>query len=150
MNGAVSKVVPRIGLPTGYREWKLISVAHEGGALNDLRAILGNDIAYRAYVDGTIPFPDGAMIARVAWRYTPSARNDSVLRVLGDSESFVAGARTTVQIIEKDARQWPATGGWGFGQFSPGSGENEAVEARCYGCHLQVDGHDHVFTSYAP
>ena len=32
----------------GYREWKLVSVAHEEGNLNDIRAILGNDIAIKA------------------------------------------------------------------------------------------------------
>jgi hypothetical protein len=33
----------------GYRDWKLISVAREVGSLNDIRAILGNDVAIRAY-----------------------------------------------------------------------------------------------------
>ncbi len=33
----------------GYRDWKLISVAHEAGNLNDIRAILGNDKAIVAY-----------------------------------------------------------------------------------------------------
>jgi hypothetical protein len=42
-----------------------ISVAHEAGNLNDLRAILGNDIAIRAYRGEKLPFPDGAMIARL-------------------------------------------------------------------------------------
>ena len=36
-------------IPPGYRDWKLISVAHEEGKLNDIRAILGNDIAVKAY-----------------------------------------------------------------------------------------------------
>ena len=31
-----------IKIPPGYRDWKLISVAHEEGNLNDIRAILGN------------------------------------------------------------------------------------------------------------
>jgi hypothetical protein len=53
-----------IKIPPGYRDWKLISVAHEEGDLNDLRAILGNDIAIKAYREGTLPFPDGAIIAR--------------------------------------------------------------------------------------
>ena len=34
-----------ITLPPGYRDWRLIAVAHEEGNLNDLRAILGNDVA---------------------------------------------------------------------------------------------------------
>jgi hypothetical protein len=38
-----------IKIPPGYRDWKLISVAHEAGNLNDLRAVLGNDVAIKAY-----------------------------------------------------------------------------------------------------
>ena len=38
-----------INMPAGYRDWKLISVAHEEGSLNDLRAVLGNDLAIKAY-----------------------------------------------------------------------------------------------------
>lgn len=34
-----------ITIPPGYRDWKPISVAHEEGDLNDLRALLGNDLA---------------------------------------------------------------------------------------------------------
>jgi hypothetical protein len=55
-----------IKLPSGYRDWRLISVAHEEGTLNDLRAILGNDIAIKASREGTLPFPDGTIIARLA------------------------------------------------------------------------------------
>jgi hypothetical protein len=61
-----------IKLPAGYRDWKLISVAHEAGSLNDLRAILGNDAAIGAYRKASLPFPDGAIIVRLAWTYTPS------------------------------------------------------------------------------
>src|ERR1700750_391123 len=31
-----------ITIPPDYRNWRLISVAHEAGNLNDLRAVLGN------------------------------------------------------------------------------------------------------------
>ena len=46
-----------VTIPPGYRDWRLISVAHEAGDLNDLRAILGNDVAIKAYRDGQLPFP---------------------------------------------------------------------------------------------
>jgi len=55
-----------VRIPSGYRDWRLISVAHEEGSLNDLRAILGNDIAIEASRKGQLPFPDGAIIARLA------------------------------------------------------------------------------------
>lgn len=37
----------------GYRDWRLISVAHEEGSLNDIRAILGNDIAITLWPVGS-------------------------------------------------------------------------------------------------
>src|SRR5215510_5426701 len=58
-------------IPPGYRDWRLISVAHEEGDLNDLRTILGNDVAINAYREGKLPFPDGTIIARLAWSYDP-------------------------------------------------------------------------------
>ena len=48
-----------VKIPPGYRDWRLISVAHEEGNLNDLRAILGNDVAIKAYREGQLPYPDG-------------------------------------------------------------------------------------------
>src|SRR5580704_4000073 len=71
---AAGEAAPIFGIqiPTGYRDWKLISVAHEEGSLNDLRAVLGNDVAIKAYREGKLPFPDGAIIARLAWGYVPS------------------------------------------------------------------------------
>jgi hypothetical protein len=50
------------------RDWRLITVAHEEGNLNDIRAVLGNDLAVNASRDGKLPFPDGAIIVRLAWR----------------------------------------------------------------------------------
>src|SRR5918994_1366821 len=61
-------------IPHGYRDWRLISVAREEGELNDIRAVLGNDLAIRAYRGATpYPFPDGTIIARLAWSYDSSA-----------------------------------------------------------------------------
>ena len=45
--GAAPAYVTQI--PAGYRDWKVISVAHEEGNLNSLGAILGNDVAIKAY-----------------------------------------------------------------------------------------------------
>ena len=52
--GADDESSPIFGvkIPPGYRDWRLISVAHEEGNLNDLRAILGNDVAIGASREG--------------------------------------------------------------------------------------------------
>ena len=71
--GADDESSPFFGvkMPAGYRDWRLIAVAHEEGKLNDLRAILGNDVAIKAAREGKIPYPDGTIIARLARSYEP-------------------------------------------------------------------------------
>jgi hypothetical protein len=135
-----------IKLPAGYRDWKLVSVAHEEGNLNDLRAILGNDIAIQAYREGKLPFPDGTIIARLAWSYLPSEENN---KVFGRTQSFVAGPPTNVQFMVKDAKKYASTGGWGFAQFDDGKPAN-IVENDCFSCHVPVKDRDFIFTRYAP
>jgi hypothetical protein len=59
-SGADDESSPIFGIkiPAGYRGWALISVAHVGGNLNDLRAKMGNDVAIKAYLEGKLPFPE--------------------------------------------------------------------------------------------
>jgi len=136
-----------IKIPAGYRDWRLISVAHEEGDLNDFRAILGNDIAIKSYREGKLPFPDGTIIARLAWNYVSSEENN---KVFGRVQSFVAGSATNVQFMVKDSKKYAATGGWGFAQFKDGKPASEAVHKTCFACHQPVKDRDFVFTRYAP
>jgi len=136
-----------INVPSGYRDWKLISVAHEEGNLKDLRALLGNDVAIEAYREGRLPFPDGTIIARLAWSYVPSEENN---KVFGRSQSFVAGPATNVQFMVKNSKKYAATGGWGFAQFKDGKPADAALLKTCFPCHEPVKARDFVFTLYAP
>jgi hypothetical protein len=137
-----------VNIPNGYRDWRLISVAHEEGDLNDLRAVLGNDVAINAYREGKLPFPDGTIIARLAWSYEPSEENN---KAFGRSQSFVAGPpKNGVQFMVKDSRKYASTGGWGFAQFNDGKSADEAVHKTCFACHQAVQARDLVFTRYAP
>jgi len=150
-----------ITLPTGYRDWSLISVARVGGPVNDMRAKLGNDVAMKAYRGNTRPFPDGTIIARLAWNATTSEDNNKALRpvlerALGPelgqkalAESIVAGPPTNVQFMVKDSKKYASTGGWGFAQFTNGKPDAEAVHQTCYSCHTPAKDRDFVFTSYA-
>ena len=124
-------------------------MAHEEGDLNDIRAILGNDIAIKAYREGKLPFPDGTIIARIAWSYVPSEENN---KVFGRAQSFVAGSATNgVQFMVKDSKKYAATGGWGFAQFNKdGKPADEAMLNTCFPCHAAIKARDFVFTRYAP
>src|ERR1700722_11872336 len=146
-DGAATPVFDVYQMPTGYRDWKVVSVAHEAGNLNDLRALLGNDVAIKAYRAGKLPFPDGTIIARLAWSYVPSEENN---KVFGRSQSFVAGPATNVQFMVKNSKKYAATGGWGFAQFKDGKPADAALLKTCFPCHEPVKARDFAFTQYAP
>jgi hypothetical protein len=120
-SGQDGEAAPITGLkiPSGYRDWRLIAVAHEEGTLVDLRAILGNDIAVKAARDGTRPFPDGAIIARLALSYDLLTESR---QAFGHPQSFVSGSpKNRVQFMVKDRSKFAATGGWGFVQSTTAS-----------------------------
>ncbi|MBV8860177.1 MAG: cytochrome P460 family protein [Acidobacteria bacterium] len=148
-------------IPPGYRDWRMISVAHVGEPVNDLRVKLGNDMAVKAYQEAR-PFPDGAIIARLAYRAVTSEENNKVFRAAAEQRglpaeqiekllvaSSVAGPPTNVQFMVKDSKKYASTGGWGFAQFTDGKPDGEAVHKTCFACHAPAKDRDFVFTSYA-
>ena len=134
-------------IPPGYRDWRLISVSHEAGNLNSIGAVLGNDVAIKAYREGKLPFPDGTIIAALHYGHMPSAENN---KVFGQAQSFVPGAPSNIQFMVKDSTKYAATGGWGFATFIDGKPAAPASMKSCFPCHNQAKASDLVFTHYAP
>lgn len=138
--GAVSPLFG-VAIPEGYRAFHVVAPSHRPDK-DEIRVILANDIAIKAYRQKTLPFPDGAILAKLAWRRVKSAEFE---------EAFVPGAPQRVEFMVKDAKKYAATGGWGFGRFVDGKPADEAQHKTCFPCHqANVAGHDFVFTRYAP
>jgi hypothetical protein len=136
-----------IKIPQGYRDWRWISVAHEEGNLHSFAAVLGNDVAIKAFRAGTLPYPDGTIIAALHFSHVPSEENN---KVFGDAQSFVAGAPTNVQFMVKDSKKYASTGGWGYAHFEKdGKPGTETQLKTCAPCHAKAT-RDSVFTRYAP
>ncbi|WP_441227935.1 cytochrome P460 family protein [Tardiphaga sp. 20_F10_N6_6] len=130
-----------VHIPAGYRQWEMVAPAQEAEPLNELRAVLGNTVAIKAYKDQTLPFPDGTILAKLAWKHIQSPDFEP---------ASVPGATTTVQIMVKDSKKYAATGGWGFGRFIDGKPVDEAQHETCFACHeSRVKARDYVFTRYA-
>ena len=137
-------------VPPGYRDWRVVTVAHEAGELNDIRAVIGNDLAVKAYRDGKLPFPEGAIVGRIAWGFVPSEENN---KVFGSEQSFVAGAptRTYLQFMIKDSKKYAATGGWGYSSFDKdGKPSDDAAMKSCFPCHQKITERDFIFSKYTP
>lgn len=130
-----------VTIPPGYRQWEFVAPSHETG-LDELRVILGNPAALAAFRDASLPFPEGAILVKLAWKRVPLASLP---------EAFVPGSATTVQVMVKDSARYATTGGWGFGRFIDGQPVDEAQHRTCFACHeAHVRGHDYVFTRIAP
>lgn len=131
-----------VALPEDYRDWPLVAPAVEAAPLDELRVVVGNPVAMRAYRDGVRPFPDGAVLVKRAWKR----------HALPDfATATIPGHATTVQVMVKDSRRYAATGGWGYGRFVDGRPADEAQHRTCAACHAsRVRQRDYVFTNYAP
>jgi hypothetical protein len=145
-----------ITIPDGYRDWRLISVNHladTGGKLKQVRAQLGNNVAIKAFREGTLPFPDGTIIAALHWNEASSDENNKVLASGfpgAGLQSSVAQSAQNVQFMVKDSKKYAATGGWGFADFKSGKPGDEALHKTCFPCHQPAKDRDYVFTRYAP
>ena len=131
-----------VTLPEGYRKWPFIAPAHETPPLDELRVVVGNPVAMAAIEKNQLPFPDGTVLVKLAWKRVQSTEAPA---------AYVPGSATTVQVMVKDAKKYASTGGWGFGRFVNGKPVDEAQHQTCWGCHQAlVKDHDFVFTRLAP
>ena len=133
-----------IPLIRGYENWKAIAPSYRPDK-DHIRVILGNDTALQALAKGTRPFPDGTVMAKVAW----TTRKHPRFPVAVEPDRFVQ-----VEFMIKDAKKYPATGGWGFARFVGPElkpyGKDVSFVQECFGCHTPVKDNDYVFTSRPP
>ena len=130
-----------VTIPKGYRDWQVVAPSQRDDK-DEIRVILGNNIAMKALRAKQLPFPDGAILAKLAWKRAKSAEFDN---------TFVPGEPQRIEFMVKTAKKYAATGGWGFGRFVNGKPASEQDHATCFPCHqANVKGNDFVFTRYAP
>ena len=130
-----------VTIPKGYRDWQVVAPSQRDDK-DEIRVILGNNITMKALRAKQLPFPDGAILAKLAWKRAKSAEFDN---------TFVPGEPQRIEFMVKNAKKYAATGGWGFGRFVNGKPASEQDHATCFPCHqANVKGNDFVFTRYAP
>ncbi|MCA8095731.1 cytochrome P460 family protein [Burkholderia contaminans] len=139
---AAASPIYGVTIPPGYRKWEMVAPAEEAAPLDELRVVLGNPVAIRALEQATLPFPDGTILVKLAYKRKQSDELPS---------ATVPGQATTVQVMVKDSRRYASTGGWGFGRFINGVPADIGQHQTCFACHqARVKNHDYVFTRFAP
>ncbi|KVZ28982.1 cytochrome C oxidase subunit III [Burkholderia multivorans] len=139
---AAASPIYGVTIPPGYRKWEMVAPAEEAAPLDELRVVLGNPVAIRALEQATLPFPDGTILVKLAYKRKQSDEF---------APATVPGQATTVQVMVKDSRRYASTGGWGFGRFINGVPADIGQHQTCFACHqARVKHHDYVFTRLAP
>ncbi len=129
-----------VTIPKGYRNWQVVAPSQRDDK-DEIRVILGNNIAMKAARAKKLPFPDGSILAKLAWKRVKSTEFD---------KTFVPGEPQRIEFMVKDAKKYAATGGWGFGRFVNGAPASGQDHGTCWPCHeANVKGNDFVFTRYA-
>ena len=144
----------------GYEDWQVVAPS-QTDAQNVMRVILANPVMIRAYRAGIPangkPFPDGSKIAKIEWR--PRKITDAPFSAT--TPDTVPGILTEVEFIEKNAKRFADSNGWGYAvfdydaasdTFAPGTLAGkppQGNDAKCgAACHKLAAAKDYIFTAY--
>ena len=126
-----------------YRAWEVIAPSYREDKQH-IRVILGNPVAVKALRNKTLPVPDGAVLAKVAW----TTKKHPKFQVATVPDTFAQ-----VEFMVKDAAKYKSTGGWGYARFVGSEykpyGKDAGFVQECFGCHTPVKDNDYLFTGYA-
>jgi hypothetical protein len=133
---------PEVPYPTDYRDWYHVKsmVIEEGHPLfasfGGIHHLYANDKALEGYRSER--FPDGAVIIF------------DLLEAVAADNAITEGQRKVVGVMHKDAKQFAATGGWGFEGFGGGDPANRVVGGNaataCFACHQPQKDQDYTFS----
>jgi Cytochrome P460 len=145
----------------GYEDWQVVGPSHTD-ATNVMRVIVANPVMIKAYKEGIPsngkPFPDGSKIAKIEWR--PKKFTDPPFSA--SAPDTVPGNLAAVEFIEKNAKRFADTNGWGYGTFDYDAASGmftpatladkppQGHDAKCGAtCHKLAAKKDYIFTTYA-
>ena len=133
----------QIAYPSNYRNWVHVRSAlvdpnsPKAGRYGGLHHIYANEKALEGYRTGV--FPDGSVIVF------------DLLETKENAGTTVEGPRKFIDVMSKESKRYPDTGGWGFEEFAGDSQTDRALtsEAKvaCFGCHTRRKSNDFVFSS---
>ena len=144
----------------GYEDWQVVAPS-QTDAQNVMRVILANPVMIKAYREGIPangnPFPDGSKIAKIEWK--PKKLTDAPFSAA--TPDTVPGDLTEVEFIEKNAKRFADSNGWGYGAFKYDAASDvftpvtladkppQGNDAKCgAACHKLAAAKDYIFTAY--
>lgn len=148
---SATSLADEVPFPTGFRDWFAVNsmiVTKDSpsfGQIGGLHLIYVNAKGLPTLkAGGPLPYPDGTVFA------------DDVHDFSVKDGSYVEGAKKAVTVMVKDAKRYPATGGWGFQVWAGGDPSKPLVPDAahavhvCFTCHTPQKGADYTFSTFIP
>jgi hypothetical protein len=132
-----------VPFPAEYRIWAVAKSLVVGPENKNFATIGGfhhyyvNEKAMEGVRTGQ--FPDGSVVV------------DERLEVRLEAGTTFEGPKKYVAVMEKEAKRYQSTGGWGFDVFveeDRTQGASASVRAGCFSCHSQRKDHDFLFSEF--
>jgi hypothetical protein len=135
----------QVSYPEGYRSWQHVKsmVILPGHSLENPFAGVHHVYANSRAVQGlrTGSYPDGAVLVF------------DLLEAKNEGNAISEGPRKLIGVMERDARRFAATGGWGFEGFAGDSKSQRLVTdggTSCFSCHQSALSSSYVFSALRP
>jgi len=140
--GAALAAEKEVAYPEGYRLWAHVksTVLEKGHKLYDavggIHHIYANQKALKAMQAGK-PYPDGSVLVF------------DLLEAKSEDNAVTEGSRKFIGVMQKNAKKYSSTGGWGFERFKGDTKERMVKDmANCFKCHEPKKATDYVFSAY--
>ncbi len=132
-----------VDYPAGYRHWTHVKsmIIQSGHPLYDsfggIHHIYANESALHAMQSGK-SYPDGAVLVF------------DLLEANSENQAIVEGKRKVLGVMQKNAKAFAETGGWGFEAFKGDTQERVVSDPHnaCFSCHASQKQQDYVFSSF--
>ncbi len=126
-----------------YKNYKIVS-SHFRTDKNELRYILANDIAFKAYNEGTA-LPNGSKIVKIGWNVEKMSNFQAALE---------AKKVQRIEYMIKDTKRFAKNpGNWGYARFVKKEKKYKAWDKgteSCISCHNIAQKNNYVFTKLQP
>ncbi|MFN3919192.1 MAG: cytochrome P460 family protein [Methylohalobius sp.] len=140
-SAALGAAETKVTYPTGFRSWYHVKsmVIQPGHPLENPFGGIHHVYANPKALDGlkTGIYPDGAVLVFDLFDYRE------------DNHALVEGERKLIGVMERDAKRFAATGGWGFEGYGEGKPDKRLVTdggQGCFGCHAAQKASQYVFS----
>lgn len=132
-----------IAYPAGYRQWVHVKSGVIGAAFpmeseRGVHHVYANKTALAGFESGA--FDDGSIVVY------------DLVSLTEQNGIGTEGARRRIDVMVKDSRLYPDSGGWGFGRFVGDDHDHDVltpdVRHTCFQCHEKQKAHGMVFSEF--